>query len=239
MTKTAVVLAAWWGASSAETSKFFKSMNTRSKFLRLPVWLMAIFVSYILLVRLSPYLLERFAGFNIEPGSTYPWNFMPVMALCLFGGARFANKLWAWLMPLGAYLIGDFALWYLKGIEYAFGSHTPAVYGGFAFAIALGFLLRKADRPAPFVIGGLGLGIFGETIFFLASNGATWLFTHSTAPMNYTFDLAGLLACLGMGLPFYFRALLSTMIYGSILFGGYAMLHRWEPSEEPKLARAA
>lgn len=209
-------------------------MNTRPNLLRLPVWLVAIFAGFIVLVRLAPYLLERFTGFEADPTSTYPWNFMPVMAICLFGGARFANRLWAWLIPLGAFLVSDCALWYLKGIDFAFGSHTPVVYGGFAIAIGLGFLLRKTSRPLPFVTGGLGLGVVGETIFFLISNGAVWLFSHGTPPMNYTFDLAGLLACLGMGVPFYLRGLASTLIYGTVLFGGYALLNARH--SEPQLA---
>jgi len=38
----------------------------------------------------------------------HPWNVTPIGAMALFGGAHFADKRLAVLIPLGALLIGDF-----------------------------------------------------------------------------------------------------------------------------------
>ena len=37
----------------------------------------------------------------------HPWNFTPIAAMALFGGAQFASKRTAFLMPLTALILGD------------------------------------------------------------------------------------------------------------------------------------
>ena len=53
--------------------------------------------------RLAPYVLHNF-GVSIDPGSTvYPWNFSPILPLCLFGAACYRSCTTAWLAPLTIY----------------------------------------------------------------------------------------------------------------------------------------
>lgn len=49
----------------------------------------------------------------------HPPNFSPVEAIALFGGAYFAARQWALLVPLLAMLISDLALGALHGADYA------------------------------------------------------------------------------------------------------------------------
>src|SRR5437867_1888705 len=64
----------------------------------------------------------------------HPWNFTPITAMALFGGARFADKRLAFLVPLAAMFLSDLML----GLH----RHLPVVYGSFALIACLGFLLR-------------------------------------------------------------------------------------------------
>src|ERR1041385_448531 len=67
------------------------------------------------------------------PGAL-PYNFTPVEAIALFGGAYFADRRLAFIVPLGAMLVADLVI----------GLHPllPAVYACIAASVALGFALR-------------------------------------------------------------------------------------------------
>lgn len=197
------------------------SKDSRSKFVVLNWWLVGLLVGAIVLIRVAPYLLERFAGFNIDPEATYPWNFVPVMAISLFGAARFAGRVWIWVVPLAGCLIGELGIYLLKGPEFVYLVLMPFVYGAYAVGIGLGLLLRRTERPMAFVAGSLGCGVLAEVVFFLMTNFGSWMLWHNQPPTNYTFDLSGLLTCYVAGLPFLYRSIASTLIYGVLLFGGY------------------
>src|SRR4051812_12729427 len=65
----------------------------------------------------------------------HPWNVTPVGAIALFGGAQFASKRSAFLLPLTALFLSDLVL----------GLHRliPFVYGSFALTVCLGFWVRR------------------------------------------------------------------------------------------------
>ena len=49
--------------------------------------------------RLTPYLLSRL-GMPLDPaGTAYPWNFSPILPLCIFGGACYAQPRLAYSIP--------------------------------------------------------------------------------------------------------------------------------------------
>ena len=64
--------------------------------------------------------------------------------------------------------------------------------------------------------------MLAEIVFFLMTNFASWMLWHGQPPTNYTFDLSGLMTCYVAGVPFLYRSLAGTLIYGVLLFGGYA-----------------
>src|SRR5437588_720532 len=65
----------------------------------------------------------------------HPPNFTPIAAIALFGGAGFANKRAAFLVPLAGLFLSD--------LVFGFYGITPVVYGAFALTVCLGFWVRR------------------------------------------------------------------------------------------------
>ena len=139
----------------------------------------------------------------------HPWNFTPIGAMALFGGAQFASKRAAFLMPLAALFLGDLVL----------GLHRlmPFVYGCFALTVCLGFWVRRQPRAGRIVIA----SVVSSTVFFLVTNFSVWAWL-STYPKN----AAGLIECYVAGLPFLRNGLLGDLLYAGVLFGGLALAER-------------
>ena len=151
----------------------------------------------------------------------HPPNFSPVEAIALFGGAYFASKRWAVLVPLVGLLISDLVLARLNGGLYAswFGSTGIwLVYLCIALTTVMGFGLRGKVSGARV----LGYSLLGSVLFFVVTNFGAWL----SDPI-YSKTLGGLLAAYVAGIPFFQWTLLGTLFYAAILFGGFALLrHR-------------
>lgn len=153
----------------------------------------------------------------------HPPNFSPVEAIALFGGAYFATKQWAFVVPLLAMLISDLALGALHGADYASylgGVSFWSVYACVALSVALGFGLRGK------VTGGrvLGYALAGSVLFFTGTNFTAWL----SNPI-YPQSAAGLAAAYVAGIPFFRWTVFGTLVYGALLFGGFALLRRQLP----------
>ncbi len=149
-------------------------------------------------------------------------NFTAVAAIALFGGARFKNKLIAFVIPLSALFLTDLIL----------GLHSTMipVYVAFAITVLLGMTLK--NKP-----GALGVGmtaVAASVIFFLVTNFGSWI----TMPM-YTKDAAGLMMAYLNGLAFFndgtmgispfINTLLGDLFYSGVLFGSYALASRRIP----------
>ena len=178
------------------------------------VRLVACLMAWIVVVRLVPYVLLSF-GVASTTVAMVPWNFSPVMAICLFGGAKFLSRTWAFVVPLGAMLLSDLVLLIWKGSEFAIYPHQPLVYACFATGILLGLRLRKMLKPGRIVSS----AIVAEGVFYLVTNFGVWLLHHDQAPTFYTSGLSGLLQCYVAGIPFLLRSLGSTFLYSAVLFG--------------------
>jgi hypothetical protein len=132
-------------------------------------------------------------------------NFAPIAAIALFSGSYLGRR-YAVIVPLVAMLIGDLVIGFYS---------LPlmvVVYGSYALIGLLGTLLQKS-RSWQSV---LSLSITGSFIFFLATNWAVWQFS-----FWYAKDLAGLVNCFVMALPFFRHTLLGDLFYTSVLFGAY------------------
>lgn len=150
----------------------------------------------------------------------HPPNFSPIEAVALFGGAYFANRLWAVVVPLLAMLISDLALGLLQGgiyLDYFTNAHFIAIYASIVVCTLLGFALRGRATGASV----LGASLTGSVLFFLATNFATWL---SAVPGSGDACTLGLSSCFVAGLPFFQWTVLGTLFYAAILFGGFALL---------------
>ena len=152
----------------------------------------------------------------------HPWNFTPIGAMALFGGAQFASKRAAFLLPFSALFLSDLVL----------GLHRlmPFVYGCFALTVCLGFWVHHQRRADRIVIASL----LSSLVFFLVTNFSGWA-CFETYPKN----AVGLFECYVAGLPFLRNGLLGDLFYSGVLFGGLALAeYRFTSLREPGLVPA-
>ena len=141
----------------------------------------------------------------------HPLNFTPIAALAMFGGASFARKRAAFLVPFAALFLGDLVM--------GFYSITPVIYGSFALIACLGFWLR--GRQTVWRIAGAATA--GAVLFFLTTNFGWWALS-----TTYPKTPSGLIECYFAGIPYFRNTLLSDLIYSALLFGGLALAEkRW------------
>ncbi|TAM95143.1 MAG: hypothetical protein EPN40_10935 [Rhodanobacteraceae bacterium] len=151
-----------------------------------------------------------------------PYNFTPVEAMALFGGAYFANRKLAIAVPLVAMACADlviaFSLPWSQVTDWLMVA--PVIYGCVALTAFAGFALRGRVR----VWNTLLAAAASATGFYLVTNFFTW----ATTTM-YPHSLGGLAACYIAGWPFYqYGTLPGTLLWSALLFGGFALLsHRW------------
>lgn len=154
----------------------------------------------------------------------HPPNFSPVAAIALFGGAYFANRSWALIVPLAGLFVSDLVLSSMHGGLYASwfsGTGIWMVYGCIALTTLMGFGLRGR-------VGGsrvLGYSLAGAVLFFVVTNFGAWL----GDPM-YPQTAAGLMAAYVAGIPFFQWSVAGTLFYSAILFGGFSLLRARLPA---------
>jgi hypothetical protein len=181
------------------------------------------------LVRLMPYILDKFGMGDVHDVTAYLWNFSPVSALFLFGGAKLADRRTAYLVPLAAMLLSDLGIAALMG-DLKMGLHAmiPVIYGSYALMVWLGTQMRESRNPLAIACAGLA----GEVAFFIITNFANWVVQTGYYP--HTFE--GLIACYAAGLLFFRYSLASLALYGSLLFGGFALIERKYAAAKPATA---
>ncbi len=161
----------------------------------------------------------------------HPPNFAPIEAMALFGGAYFASRRLALLVPLLAMAASDLLLGALRGGTWLEYFTTPqylpsllANYACIALTVALAFGLRgRVNGPRV-----LGYSLAGSVLFFAVSNFALWL-TAFAVPHGAACT-TGLLPCYVAALPFFQWTVLGTLFYSALLFGGFALLRRQLPA---------
>jgi hypothetical protein len=140
----------------------------------------------------------------------HPWNFQPMDALALFGGAVLPGA-WAFVVPLGAVAISDALLGF-------YGPGMMWVYGAYVVIVVVGRIaLRRRSTPR---VAGTALG--SAMLFYLITNFGEWL-----GPL-YPHTAAGLAASYAAGVPFFGNTVLSDLGYSLVLFGIYDAARRAE-----------
>lgn len=134
----------------------------------------------------------------------HPYNFTAVGALALFAGANLSPKQW-WL-PLAAMLISDYFLGFHATMLY--------VYGSFALAIGIGYLVRNKQKVLPLA----GASLSGSVLFYLITNFGVWVQPHPI----YAQTWQGLLDCYVAAIPFFRNTVSGDLVYTAALFGAYA-----------------
>lgn len=135
-------------------------------------------------------------------------NFSPIASVALFSGFYLSNKKLAILIPIACMLVSDYFI--------GFHSLMWAVYLSFALAVVMGILMKSANSKNVIINS-----ILSSLVFFLITNSAVWLTGNF-----YSNDLSGLGLCLSMGIPFFKYTLLSSIVFSTILFGGFEILNQ-------------
>lgn len=143
----------------------------------------------------------------------HPFNFSPIAAMCLVGGAYFSNKIFAIIVPLLAVFVSDIIImnFVYSSDSFVFlydGFYWP--YATFALiAIMASFSLKKVTMPRV-----IGSSLGASIIFFVVTNFACW-----PGSTLYTQDINGIMACYAAGIPFFGGTVAGDLIYSGILFG--------------------
>lgn len=145
----------------------------------------------------------------------HPFNFSPVAALALFGGARYSNKAAAFIIPLAAVWVSDLFLnfaWYGKFVPFYDGALFT--YASFIMIVLLGmFGLKKLSAGRL-----IAVSLSASLIFFVVSNFGVWAFSNM-----YPLSVEGLLSCYMAALPFFRNTLAGDLVYSFAIFYGYAL----------------
>ena len=136
-------------------------------------------------------------------------NVSPVAAMALFGGAYFADKKMAFIVPFVALFLSDLIL----------GLHNTMifVYAGFALTVAIGFLLKNRVN----VTNTAFAAVASSVLFFLLTNLGAWM----TSGL-YAKSVAGLMQAYAAGIPFFQNSLLGNLVFSAVIFAGYAFLQK-------------
>lgn len=136
-------------------------------------------------------------------------NVSPVAAMALFGGAYFADKRMAFIVPFVALFLSDLVL----------GLHNSMifVYAGFALTVAIGFLLKNRVTITNTVFA----TVVSSVLFFLLTNFGAWM----TSGL-YVKSVEGLMQAYAAGIPFFQNSLLGNLVFVAVIFGGYQLLQK-------------
>ena len=158
----------------------------------------------------------------------HPYNFTPLMAMALFGGATFNKKSHAYIVPVAAYLLSD-VVFVLLGKPGFYGISQLFVYAAMLLVTALGTTMGR-----PKFLNVFGYSLSGSAIFWLVSNFGVWFANYMASgttahEQGLTLGLTYLRA-----LPFYntysnelfFGAFAGDIFYSLVLFGVYALVQK-------------
>lgn len=150
------------------------------------------------------FIVFALAAFRLLPHLP---NVSPIAAMALFGGAYFADKRMALIIPFVALLLTDFIL----------GLHNTMlfVYAGFALTVATGLWLQNRVT----VVNVLLAALFSSLMFFVLTNFGAWLLTGLYAP-----TLEGLIQAYVAAIPFFQNSLLGNLVFTAVIFGAYELL---------------
>lgn len=161
----------------------------------------------------------------------HPYNFSPLVAISLFGGAMFKQNWKAFLVPIGAYFISDL-FFQMMGMQGFYGISQIFVYASMLLVVALGITMNQ-----PRVLKVLGYSIAGSTAFWIISNFGVWVASGISGTVEYEPGLT-----LGMtylrALPFYntfgnqlfFGSFAGDLFYSAVIFGVYALAQKKYPA---------
>lgn len=162
----------------------------------------------------------------------HPFNFTPVAALALYGGARGKNTAFSFLLPLLVMVFSDVLvmqfLYPENGNPLAYFTTKDAlgVYLAFAVVVGIGLLLKRKITVPTVIVASLASSFF----FYAITNFVTWY-----ASPFYPQTFAGLMGCYTAGIPFYnndpfgsffLNQFVGDLFFSAVLFGAHAWVVR-------------
>jgi hypothetical protein len=146
----------------------------------------------------------------------HPPNVTPIAAMALIAGAYFRDRRIAFLLPIAAMFLSDLALGFVI-YGTAMLKFQLVVYFCMLIAVAIGRLIRNHKS-----VLAIGSAIFGNAVmFYLVTNFAVWAWG-ALYPRTWN----GLVTCYAVAIPFFRNSLLGDIAFGTVLFGGFAVLER-------------
>lgn len=149
-----------------------------------------------------------------------PFGFAPQIAMALFAGAVVKDKKLAFAFPLLSMFLSDllYQVLYLNGLTPIQGFYSGQLenYLMITSLTLIGFLMNSQKLSA--LIGGF---IAGPTAYFLISNFAVWI---GGGGYQRPKTIEGLMMCYADGIPFYQMSILSTIVFGAVLFGTHQLV---------------
>jgi hypothetical protein len=148
----------------------------------------------------------------------HPYNFSPVTGMALLGGATFASRKWAFILPIGALFLSDVCFQLFTHVPGFYGWGQLMNYGAFALIVCLGIAALRKISVKNVILASLAASV----LFFIISNFGVWLFAGGISP--YTYDSTGLLNTFILGIPFFGNTLIGDLVYSGLLFGAYSLI---------------
>lgn len=144
-------------------------------------------------------VIALLAMFRFVP---HPPNAVPIVAMALFAGAFFSNRIHAYLVPLVAMILSDLILGFHSTVLY--------VYVGIMATVVIGSFLNQVTV---FKVG--MAAVIASIVFFLITNFGAWMHHNM-----YSQDLNGLLQAYVAGIPFLRNSLIANLIFSYLVFYG-------------------
>lgn len=150
----------------------------------------------------------------------HPFNFTPIGAMALFGGAYFSNKKLSFIIPLVAMFVSDCLIGFHNTIVY--------VYVSFILITIIGIFISKNINARNIVLASLT----SSFLFFIISNFGVWV-SDSTSH-----GIIGLFNTYFIAIPFYnndplgsflFNNILGDLFFNGVLFGSYYLAKNMYP----------
>lgn len=163
-------------------------------------------------------LILAAALYRIIPGRSY--GFEPMIAMAIFGGAVVKDKKWAFALPLFSMLLSD-ALY--QGLHAAGLSTMAGFYQGqwLNYLLLAGITFIGIAMKRISVINIAAASLAAPVLYFLLSNGATWL---GHGGYNYPMTGKGLFMTYTVAIPFFKMELLSSVMFSGVFFGSWYAL---------------
>ncbi len=149
-------------------------------------------------------------------GSFSSWtNFTPLGAMALFGGAYFSDKLKAFAVPLLTLFVSDLILNFMYFQKFVlFYEGAIWVYISFVLMVLVGTYLKKVNVRNVFIAS-----LAAVFIHWIVSDIGVVLMAGSIYPKTF----GGYLTALIAAIPFERNLLVSNLVYGLLMFGGFEL----------------